>query len=46
VFGPAPVVSFWDAHYVYWIGPMPGGALAGFVYSKFLLPKSWVPFLL
>jgi len=40
VFGPALAVSFWDAHYVYWIGPMLGGALAGFVYSKFLLPKS------
>jgi MIP family channel proteins len=40
VFGPALAVSFWDAHYVYWIGPMLGGALAGFVYSKFLLPKT------
>ena len=40
VFGPALAVSFWDAHYVYWIGPMLGGALAGFVYSRFLLPKS------
>jgi MIP family channel proteins len=40
VFGPALAVSFWDAHYVYWIGPMLGGAAGGFVYSKFLLPKS------
>jgi glycerol uptake facilitator-like aquaporin len=40
VFGPALAVSFWDNHYVYWIGPMLGGALAGFVYKSFLLPKS------
>ncbi len=40
VFGPALAVSFWDAHYVYWIGPMLGGAAGGFVYSKFLLPKT------
>ena len=36
-FGPALAVSFWNAHYVYWIGPLLGGGLAGFVYSKFLL---------
>ena len=40
VFGPALAVSFWDAHYVYWIGPMVGGAAAGWVYSRFLLGKS------
>jgi MIP family channel proteins len=39
VFGPALAVSFWDAHYVYWIGPMLGGALAGITYKTFLLPK-------
>lgn len=40
VFGPALAVSFWDAHYVYWIGPMLGGAAAGWTYKTFLLPKS------
>ena len=40
VFGPALAVSFWDAHYVYWLGPMIGGALAGLVYKAFLWPKS------
>lgn len=40
VFGPALAVSFWDAHYVYWIGPMLGGGVAGIVYKTFLLPKS------
>ena len=38
--GAINAVSFWDAHYVYWIGPMLGGAAGGFVYSKFLLPKT------
>ena len=40
VFGPALAVSFWNAHYVYWIGPMVGGALGGIVYKMFLLPKN------
>ena len=40
VFGPALAASFWDAHYVYWIGPMLGGALAGITYKTFLLPKN------
>jgi MIP family channel proteins len=40
VFGPALAVSFWDAHYVYWIGPMLGGALAGILYNAFLMPRS------
>ena len=39
-FGPALAVSFWNAHYVYWIGPLIGGAAAGWVYSRFLLAKS------
>lgn len=36
VFGPALAASFWKAHYVYWIGPLIGGAAAGFVYSLFI----------
>jgi MIP family channel proteins len=39
-FGPALAVSHWTNHYVYWIGPMVGGAAAGWLYSKFLLGKS------
>jgi MIP family channel proteins len=38
-FGPALAVSYWTDHYVYWIGPMIGGGLAGFVYNTFLLKK-------
>ena len=36
VFGPALAAGFWKAHYVYWIGPLLGGALAGFVYRVFI----------
>lgn len=39
VFGPALAVGFWKAHYVYWIGPLLGGALAGFVYRIFIERK-------
>ena len=31
-FGPALVANAWDDHWVYWIGPLTGGALAGLVY--------------
>jgi MIP family channel proteins len=39
VFGPAVAAGFWKGHYVYWIGPMLGGALGGFVYRLFIERK-------
>ncbi|PYL07279.1 MAG: aquaporin [Verrucomicrobia bacterium] len=33
VFGPALAANFWLNHYVYWLGPLIGGAAGGFVYS-------------
>jgi MIP family channel proteins len=39
VFGPALAANFWKVHYVYWIGPLIGGALAGFVYRIFIERK-------
>lgn len=36
VFGPAVAAGFWKAHYVYWIGPLLGGALGGLVYRAFI----------
>ncbi len=36
-FGPALVSSYWTYHYVYWLGPMIGGALAGLIYSALYL---------
>src|SRR6266699_539227 len=40
VFGPALASWFWHDHYVYWIGPLIGGALGGFVYSILIERKS------
>ncbi|MGH9399458.1 MAG: aquaporin, partial [Thermoanaerobaculia bacterium] len=37
VFGPALVAGFWSGHLVYWIGPLLGGAAAGWVYKTFFL---------
>src|SRR6266513_3495277 len=39
VFGPALAAWFWHDHYVYWIGPLIGGALGGFVYRLFIERK-------
>ncbi|MDE3058513.1 MAG: aquaporin [Bacteroidota bacterium] len=38
-FGPALVAGFWEAHWVYWVGPLIGGGLAGFVYERFIMEK-------
>lgn len=32
-FGPALVAGEWDNHWIYWIGPLIGGGLAGMVYQ-------------
>jgi len=39
VLGPAVAASFWKAHYVYWIGPLLGGALGGLVYRLLIERK-------
>jgi MIP family channel proteins len=36
VFGPALAANFWHDHYVYWLGPLIGGAVGGFVYGLFM----------
>ncbi|MEK7264015.1 MAG: MIP/aquaporin family protein [Bacteroidota bacterium] len=36
-FGPALVGGVWDAHIVYWIGPVIGGALASVLYKKIMM---------
>jgi MIP family channel proteins len=43
VFGPALVAGFWKVHYVYWLGPMIGGALGGLVYRVFIERKPALP---
>jgi MIP family channel proteins len=36
-FGPALAISHWDSHGVYWIGPLLGGVVAGFLYDRLFL---------
>ena len=38
-FGPALASGFWDHHLVYWIGPIAGGVLAGWLYRGVFLGK-------
>ncbi|XP_027355333.1 aquaporin TIP4-1 [Abrus precatorius] len=42
-FGPALVTGNWTDHWVYWVGPLIGGALAGFTYETFFIDRSHVP---
>ncbi|XP_057293301.1 aquaporin AQPAe.a-like [Hydractinia symbiolongicarpus] len=35
-FGPALILNDWKDHWVYWVGPMVGGAVAPLVYDNFL----------
>jgi len=32
-FGPALLTGVWDNHWVYWVGPVTGGVLAGILYT-------------
>ncbi|WCJ29160.1 tonoplast intrinsic protein 2 [Euphorbia peplus] len=37
-FGPALVGWRWHNHWIYWVGPLIGGALAGLVYEYMVIP--------
>jgi MIP family channel proteins len=38
-FGPALAANHWTNHGVYWIGPLAGGVVAGWLYDTLFLPK-------
>ncbi len=38
-FGPAFAAGVWDDHWIWWVGPMLGGAAAGWAYSAFALER-------
>lgn len=38
-FGPSLVANFWEDHWVYWVGPLLGGGLAGVLYALFYLSR-------
>lgn len=43
-FGPALAGGFWTDHWVYWVGPVAGGALAGLIYEYVILkPREKIP---
>ena len=39
-FGPALVGGVWDHHWVYWVGPLLGGAVGGLLYATLFLPRT------
>ncbi|PPD91104.1 hypothetical protein GOBAR_DD11965 [Gossypium barbadense] len=41
-FGPALVSWNWTDHWVYWVGPLIGGGLAGYIYENFFIVRTHV----
>jgi len=41
-FGPALASTHWQNQGIYWVGPLAGGFLAGFLYDSLFLKKSEV----
>jgi glycerol uptake facilitator-like aquaporin len=39
-FGPALASSHWQNWGIYWVGPLAGGFLAGFLYDSLFLKKA------
>jgi MIP family channel proteins len=39
-FGPALMAGVWQDHWIYWVGPMMGGAVAALLYDRFFLSRA------
>lgn len=39
-FGPALIAGYWQDHWIYWVGPMMGGAVAALLYDRFFLSRA------
>lgn len=39
-FGPALMAGYWQDHWLYWVGPMLGGAVAALLYDRFFLSRA------
>jgi len=42
-FGPAVISGYWEGHWVYWVGPIVGGVLAGLLFQFILQPEHHEP---
>lgn len=42
-FGPSLISGVWTDHWVYWVGPLVGGGLGGFLYEKIFIVRSHAP---
>lgn len=39
-FGPALIAGVWQDHWIYWVGPMGGAAVAAVLYDRFFLSRA------
>ncbi|HEY6572179.1 MAG TPA: MIP family channel protein [Candidatus Eisenbacteria bacterium] len=39
-FGPALIAGHWQDHWLFWVGPMLGGAVAALLYDRFFLSRA------
>jgi len=39
-FGPALISGYWQDQWLYWVGPLLGGAIAGLLYDRFFLERA------
>ena len=43
-FGPAVAASYWEGHFIYWLGPIVGAVIAALVYEHLFMDDDHEPF--